>query len=363
MRRSHGTHGHGGRHQLRVGRRPLLLVGVALVAVALSILVALMFGPYGPLDALPAVKAEGRDVGVSEFIYTLLGGGTDDHRAALLDVRLPRVLMAVLAGGTLAIAGATMQTVFRNPLADPFILGVSAGAALGAALNIILGIGYAYGLLLPMMAFAGGLLAALTAYLIARRAGVFMADTLLLAGIALNSLLSALLLSLLFFSAEQFRSLFFWLLGGLDRANWNSIRIVLAVYAAGGLYALFRARAMNLLMLGDEQAKSLGVEVEVEKRRLVIVATLLTATTVAFTGIIGYVGLIIPHAVRLVLGPDNRLLLPVSAVVGGVFLVWADLLARSVLSIGELPVGVVTAACGAPFFLYLLVARRQSGPL
>jgi iron complex transport system permease protein len=252
-----------------------------------------------------------------------------------------------------------MQGVFRNPLAEPFILGVSSGAALGAALNLVAGVGGdARYLFLPLLAFAGGMLATFATYGVARASGRPQAETLLLAGVALNALFTALLLAFLFFSGEQFRSLFFWVLGGFDRATWPAVLVLGTATGAGGGFLLHRSRSLNLLMLGDDQAASLGVDVEKEKRNLLAASTLLAAVSVALAGAIGFVGLIVPHLLRILIGSDNRLLVPSAALFGGAFLVWADLGARTVLEIGELPVGIITALCGAPFFLYMLARRR-----
>ena len=339
-------------------RRFLIVILGGAVLLVISVLLSLMFGPYGPLDTSSNV-ADPMDYG--ELFGALFGRGTDEHRVVVMDIRLPRILLAALVGTALALSGTTMQGVFRNPLAEPFILGISSGAALGAALNLVAGVGGdARYISLPLLAFAGGLLAAFTTYAIARAAGRPRSDTLLLAGVALNSLLTAALLGVLFFSGEQFRSLFFWILGGFDRGTWPAVAVIALTAGAGSLFLARRSKALNLLMLGDDQASSLGVDVERQKRDLLIVSALLASVTVALAGAIGFVGLIIPHLLRLLIGSDNRLVIPAAALFGASFLVWADLGARSVLETGELPVGIITALCGAPFFLYLLARRRGS---
>jgi iron complex transport system permease protein len=343
---------------LLMRRRFLMVVAGGAIFLLLSILFALMFGPFGPLRASPTVADP---MSYGDVVAALFGSGDGEHRAVVMEIRLPRILLAALVGTALALSGTTMQSVFRNPLAEPFILGISSGAALGAAANLVLGVGGdARYLMLPLLAFAGGLLAAFTAYGVARAAGRPRTETLLLAGVALNSLLTAALLAILFFAGEQFRSLFFWILGGFDRATWPALLAIGLAAGLGSLFIAHRSRALNLLMLGDDQAASLGVDVEREKRNLLVVSTLLASITVALAGAIGFVGLIIPHLLRLVIGSDNRLLVPAAGLGGATFLVWADLGARSVLATGELPVGIITAICGAPFFLYLLARRRGS---
>lgn len=336
-------------------RRFWRLVALGLGALAVSVFVSLLFGAFGPFDA----RAGAPRLTVADVWLALLGAGEEWKRSAILDIRLPRVLLAGLVGGVLALSGTTLQAVFRNPLAEPFILGVSTGAALGASLHIVLGIGgSATFVMLPLFAFAGGLLATFSTYAIAGTGGGVRTETLLLAGVAMNSLLTALLLGFLFFAGEQFRSLFFWILGGFGSATWPGIALLGLAFVGGGVWLALRAERLNVLLLGDDQAASLGVDVAQEKRMLLLVATLLASVSVAMAGAIGFVGLIVPHLLRLLLGGDHRALVPAAALFGAAFLIWADLGARTVLSVGDLPIGVVTALCGAPFFLFLLYRRR-----
>jgi iron complex transport system permease protein len=256
-----------------------------------------------------------------------------------------------------------MQALFRNPLADPYLLGISSGAAVGASASMLLHLNGIETYILPLFAFLGGAGAVFAVYLIAKGAGRgrIKTETLLLSGIAVGSLLGALTSLMMYVSGMQFRSLFFWLLGGFSGAGWDTVAVACLPILAGVVLLILFARDMNAFLLGEEPAMHLGIDVETVKKVLVCLVALITGVAVAFSGIIGFVGLVIPHAVRLMLGPDHRTLLPASCLVGGSFLIWADVVARSALGSGgtEVPVGIVTALCGAPFFLYLLARGRK----
>ncbi|GAB6876356.1 FecCD family ABC transporter permease [Thermaerobacter litoralis] len=321
-------------------------------------------------------------------------GGTDPSPPAriLLDIRLPRVLLAGLVGASLAAAGSAFQTLFRNPMADPYVLGVSSGGALGAAVAYLMlqafaqaaaGAAPAAGLpgagggpwsnlgalavaaaralgfgLVPACAFAGALAAVLMVARLARVGGRLAVGTLLLAGVAVASLLGALVSLLVFLSGERLRPLVFWLLGSLSGAGWrDAIALTIAAGIGIGLLA-GQVRALNALWLGEEAAHHLGIDVEAVKRRLVVAGSLLAATAVSVSGVIGFVGLIVPHGVRMLVGADHRRLLPGTVLAGATVLILCDTVARVVLAPAELPVGVVTALAGAPWFLWLL--RRHA---
>jgi iron complex transport system permease protein len=271
-------------------------------------------------------------------------------------LRLPRVLLAGLVGATLAVSGATYQGLFRNPLAEPYLLGVAAGAALGAtALAVNQVPVYFNGFsILPIVAFAGALAAVATAYLVARQMGTLPLTNLILAGVAVASLAGAVTSFLIIRSTPDVKPLLSWLLGGFAASEWKLLLIVLPYILPSFLVMMAYGRILNLFQLQEEEAKHLGVNIERAKLVLIVAASLATAAAVSVSGIIGFVGLIAPHAVRLLWGPDHRFLLPMSMLVGAGFLVIADLVARTALTPTELPVGVVTAFCGAPFFLYLL---------
>ena len=266
-----------------------------------------------------------------------------------------------LAGLVLAFSGATYQDLFRNPLADPFLIGVASGAGLGAIIVLVTGVPMHFqGVsLLPVAAFAGAVLAVTAAYIIARQSDGLPLTTLILAGVAIASLTGAVAHLLLIRGDPDLRPILSWLLGGFISSQWKHTWMILPYLVPSFLLVLGYGRILNLFQLDDEQAKQLGVNVERTKLLLIGAATMATAAAVSFSGLIGFVGLIAPHTVRLIWGSDYRFLLPMSALVGAGFLILADLAARTVASPAELPVGIVTAFCGAPFFLYLLRRGRQ----
>ncbi len=276
-------------------------------------------------------------------------------------IRFPRVVLAALVGGALAISGATYQGLFRNPLADPYLIGVASGAGLGATVVLVAGVPFYFSgvSLLPIAAFVGGLLAVGIAYTIARQSGGLPLTTLILSGVALVAMASAVTSLLMIRANSDVRPLLAWLLGGFIGSDWRDVQIVLPYLVPGVLVMLAYGRVLNLFQLDEAEAKQMGVNVERTKIVLIVLASLTTAAAVSVSGLIGFVGLIAPHAVRLVWGHDNRLVLPMSLVVGAGFLILADLVARTIVSPTELPVGVVTAFCGGPFFLYLLRRGRR----
>jgi iron complex transport system permease protein len=332
-------------------RRAVTATGLAATAVVAAAGIALFLGA-APVSVWDVVRAAfGRPP-------------SEATGAIILGLRLPRILLGAAAGAGLAVAGTAFQALTRNPLADPAVLGVASGAALGAVLGQIAGL---EGSLLATVglsaiAFAGALVAATAVYLIAASEGRLPIQTLLLAGVITGLFFSAaitLIISLV--DVARLAGILHWLMGSLGTLGYRPV----AVMAAGGgvavgvIYA--EARALNLLALGEEAALQLGVEAERVKRLVFVAASLLTGLVVAHTGPIGFVGLIVPHGARLVVGSDNRLLIPVAAGAGATFLVFADTLARLLVRPAELPVGVITAFCGAPFFIYLLRARLSRG--
>lgn len=276
-------------------------------------------------------------------------------------LRLPRALLACLVGGGLSIIGVAMQTLVRNPLAEPYILGISSGASAGASLFYL---GFLPPLLsktltMPLAAFLGGLLSITIVYLVAREGSRVSVARLLLAGVAMSALMASVTSFITYSSPEpdKLRAVLFWLLGSLNGARWETLPIP-ALTTGFGLAALLAlARPLDTMLVGEEPAESLGLPVEVIKQVLIVLAALVTGTLVAVSGTIGFVGLIVPHAVRLLVGVPHRRLVPLSFGVGGLFLCWADLAARTILPAQELPVGVLTALCGVPFFLVLLRRR------
>lgn len=351
LRHVRGLAGRGDRARAAV----LLPALAALLAAAFLLGVGVGAVPIGPAQVVAILL---RRAGV-----TLDVPFTAQQAAVLWGIRLPRVLLAALVGAGLAASGATLQGIFRNPLADPGLIGVSSGAALGAVAAIVLGFARLGIASLPVAAFGGGLLATLTVSLFARQGGRTEVVTLLLTGVALNAIAGAGT-GLLIFAAsdQQLRSIVFWSFGSLGGATWPAILAVLPP-VGGGLLLLPRwGRALNLLVLGEREARHLGVATERARLALIALAALITGAAVAVCGTIGFVGFIVPHMIRLVAGPDHRLLLPASALGGAALLLLADLVARVVVQPAELPLGVVTALAGGPFFLWLLHrTRREQG--
>lgn len=280
----------------------------------------------------------------------------------VLDIRLPRVILAGLVGAALATAGATYQGLFRNPLADPYLIGVAQGASLGAVIGFLLPVSWniaGFGLI-PLLAFIGALLATVTVYLLARVGKTLPVTTLILAGVALSALLGSIVSYLIISSGDKMHSIVFWLMGSFSLSQWSEVGTVLPYVAVGTAVIIIFARLLNVMQLDEEQAQQLGVNVERFKLILLAAATLITSAAVSFVGTIGFVGIIIPHAVRLLWGADHRFLLPLSVLTGAIFMILTDLLARTVLAPTEIPIGVITAICGAPFFLYLLRRRKKA---
>jgi len=279
--------------------------------------------------------------------------------AIILQIRLPRVATAVIVGSTLAAAGVIFQGLLRNPMADPYIIGTSGGAALGATIALFMPIQVVwFGFtLVPIAAFAGALIAVLIVYRIARVGPRTPIITLLLAGFATSSMMAAIMSFLMIISKRTLHQVILWTMGGVTASGWQQLKIVVPLTLVGIAAAYSMAGDLNAFLLGEEQAAHLGVDVERRKLMLLIVGSLLTGTAVSISGLVGFIGLVVPHITRLVFGPDHRLLLPASALLGGLFLVLADLLARLLMAPAEIPVGIITALIGAPFFIYLL---RQS---
>jgi iron complex transport system permease protein len=314
----------------------LALVAAALVAALLG--VALGAAPIAP----------------GELLRALVGRGSGTAAGILWSLRLPRVVLGFVVGGVLAVAGAALQALVRNPLADPYLLGLSGGAGLGAVVALALGVVSAWAL--PAAAFAGALAAVVVVYRLGVVAGGALdSRILLLAGVVVGAFAGALLSGLLAVSeAVQVKTATLWLMGGLGGVGWIGVA-ALAAYATPALAVLVaEARALNLLSLGEEPAQHLGADVARTKRRVYVAASLLAAASVASAGMVGFVGLVVPHAVRLVKGHDHRVLLPAAFLLGGTFLVLADTLARTAFAPLELPVGVVTAVVGVPVFALLL---------
>ncbi len=275
------------------------------------------------------------------------------------EIRLPRVILGALVGLCLAISGAALQSLFRNPMADPYILGISNGAALGATIVFVYGAAWALSLYtLPLLSFVFGIITIFLAYYVGKVGNRVPVNTLLLSGIAISAFLSAINSFMMFTGGQNLQQIMFWMMGGLSGRGWNYIWIIIPFAIIGSLAMITMARSMNAIMFGEESAQYLGIDVEKIKKILLVLTAFVTSAAVAASGVIGFVGLIVPHIVRLIVGPDHRILIPVSIFTGATFLVIADDFARIVISPAELPLGVLTALCGAPFFLYLLRSKR-----
>lgn len=275
------------------------------------------------------------------------------------NLRMPRIVLSALVGAALSVCGAAYQSVFRNPLTDPYVLGISSGASLGAAIAILLGL-EAYLLGVGACALVSGLLTILVIYRIASIGNRMHTTTLLLTGVCITFLMSALISFLMVLRQDKMDSIIFWTMGSFASASWTDVAIVAPVVAVGIGVVLYHCRDLNLLLAGSETAKSLGVEVERVKKVLLLATTLMVAFCVSTCGVIGFVGLVVPHCIRLVSGPDNRRIVPYAIVVGALFLLLCDTMARTLLMPAELPVGSLTALVGAPLFIYLLYKNKKN---
>ncbi len=290
----------------------------------------------------------------------IISEGIDSFPIARL--RLYRILLAIIVGMSLSVSGVIFQGILRNPLAEPYLLGVSSGAGFAAVLSLTLGLGgLTFGFeLLPVVAFVGGFLTVVLVYNLARVGEKVPVQTLLLAGVVVGAVFSSLIMFLVSVSRmNQLHSIIWWLLGSLEVVDKNQLIAVSIITISGIVFSMLYTRELNILTLGDEPALNLGVNVNKIKKIFFLIGSLLAASVVAVCGIIGFVGLIIPHIMRLIVGPDHRILIPVSALSGAVFLVACDILARNLLAPAELPIGVITAFLGGPFFIFLLRKKRR----
>ena len=333
------------------------LIPASVVALFLAVLGGVMIGPAGPtwwrvplelLNCLPLISID--------------SGMTSTEWAIIWQIRAPRVVLAALVGSTLSIAGASYQGVFRNPLVDPYLLGVAAGAGLGATIVITVNRSGSSGWIidpLPLSAFVCGLAAVLVTYVVGSRAvGERTTTTLVLSGVAVSSLATAMQTFLLQRNSDVVRQVYSWILGRLSTATWSDVRLVIPYVLISTVALLMHRRLLDVLRVGDEEARALGVDVSRVRLIVVIAATLGTAAVVAVSGLIGFVGIIVPHAIRLVVGSSYRIVLPMSLLLGAVFLIVADIPGRILDNPAETPIGVVTAFLGAPFFLLILRTRQ-----
>ena len=333
-------------------------IALGLFALVAAVFAALLIGPaqvdrssivFELFDRLPLLNI---DSGLSSI-----------HENIVWEVRTPRVLLAALVGSTLAISGASYQAVFRNPLADPYLLGAAAGAGLGATVAIVTGSGDGMGAfdMVPLLAFVGAIGAVALTYFLGFSSGVQRAPAaLLLAGVAIASFLTAVQTFIQQQNLETIRQVYSWILGRLNTASWNEVSLLAPYAILASLILLLCRRTLDVMRLGDVEAMSVGVRPQLVRFIVIAAASLGTAAAVAVSGLIAFVGIIVPHTVRLIAGASNRVVLPLSLLYGAAFLVTVDLLGRTLASPAEIPIGVITAFCGAPFFVVVLRTSKRS---
>ena len=343
-----------GYRQAGVSARLAMGGAVLGLLILLGALVSLSLGPvHIPLSHVASI--------VLAFVGFDAGEFSRTEQLVIEQIRLPRIVVGASVGVALGVAGATMQGLFRNPMADPGIIGVSTGGAVGAVVAIATGATGLFFLALPAFAFVGALVATFLVYGIAAVGGHFSMATLLLAGVAVNAFLGAIVSAIIILLPDNgaLREILFWLAGGLDSRSWEHVRISAPLILGGAAVIVLMSRDLNLLMLGDDEARSMGVRVGRARTTLLVVAALATGAAVAVSGTIAFVGLVTPHILRLVMGPDHRVLIPMSAVGGALFVILADTVARTVIQPAEFRVGVLTAFVGAPFFILLLIKNKR----
>lgn len=329
--------------------KKIVIVGVLLLGVLLLAIVCCMFGGinYSLTDLREMVFQPEKVPENLRFIF--------------LRLRLPRVIVAAMVGASLGVCGTVYQSVFRNPLSDPYVLGVSSGASLGAAIAFVIGLKYSF-VGVGVFAFAGAMLTVLLILRLASIGSKLHTATLLLSGIALNFMISAVISFILILHHDKMEDIMMWTMGSLSSASWGSVWLLTPVTLIGIGFLYAYSKELNILLMGDKAAQSLGVDVQKTNRILLIASSLIVAIAVSTSGVIGFVGLVIPHIVRLFMGADNKRIIPFAALLGGCFMMAADTFARTVVQPSELPVGSITALIGSPFFLYLLY-RAKNKPL
>lgn len=337
-------------------RKPFFVITILILLLILALLFAASLGtvsiPAGDIAAIVLKRVFNFSFGVQ---------WSDAQESIVWQLRLPRVFGAAIVGAALATAGVLFQGLLRNPMADPYLLGTSGGAALAATIALFIPasisiLGFS---LVPIAAFGGALVAVLIVYNIARVGARTPITTLLLSGFAISSMMAAAMSFLMLMNQHTLQRVVLWTMGAISASGWDALVIVVPLIILGAIIAYVLANDLNAFLLGEEQAASLGVAVEQRKFVAMMIGALLTGAAVAISGLVGFVGLIVPHVVRLILGPDHRLLIPASFLSGAIFLVLADLIARMILAPSELPLGIVTAFIGAPFFIYLLRRSKR----
>jgi iron complex transport system permease protein len=298
---------------------------------------------------------------LSDVLDTIFGGGTLTSQSIILDTNAPRVMIGIFVGMGLAIAGCAMQAVFRNPLASPYILGLSSGASVGAAISMLFTIPLIpMGIVTPVLAFITCFLTMVLVYSMSRIGGTVRTESLILSGVAVSSLLSAIVSFLTYIAGDKLEGIVFWSMGNLGNAEWSEIAFIAPIIIVCGVLLVTQAKGLNAMMLGDVHALDLGVDVRKTRLFVLVISTIIVAAAVSFTGVIGFIGLVIPHILRILLGPDNRTIMPLSMFAGASFVLICDYLSRILIpTYGTLPIGVVTALIGAPVFIYLLIRKKK----
>lgn len=293
----------------------------------------------------------------TDILSTLFSSDNSTNKTILLSLRLPRIIESCLVGMALSVVGVCFQGLLRNPMADPYVLGISSGAAVGATIAIIFSLGIIF---TNLIAFTLAVITVFAVYIMARRGTKVDMTYMILVGVAISAFLSSLISLIMLLHHEQMSKIMYWIMGGFSYVTWVQIIISSLIIIPGCALIYFFSRELNALLIGEEAAYHLGINVEMIKKIILVLGSIITASAVSVSGIVGFVGLIIPHTVRIITGPDHKILIPVSALAGSIFLVWADTLCRVILSSTELPIGVITSAIGGPFFLYLLVKSRRT---
>lgn len=315
---------------------------IAILALFFTVIISISVG---------AVK-----IPLQEIVNVFAKSGNQTNRTIILNLRLPRVIGSAVVGMGLSVVGVFFQGLLRNTMADPYVLGISSGAAFGATIAITLGLGL-FGI--SFMAFISSLAVVIFVYIVSKTGPKISMHTMLLAGIAISAFISAIISLLMLLNHEEFNKIIFWTMGGFSLTNWNNIAFSAPIIVICCLIMYVFSRDLNAILTGEEIAEHLGVNTEMVKKIILVLGSLVTATAVSVGGVISFVGLIVPHISRIIVGPDNRILVPFSALSGAIFLTMADTLARFILRPTEIPIGIITAAFGGPFFLYLLIKSKR----
>lgn len=297
---------------------------------------------------------------IEETIQGILGTGSYVSNVVVRSINGPRIVMGCVVGAGLGLSGAAMQAVFKNPMASPYIMGLSSAASFGAALAILFPVAFISSLIIvPLSAFIFCFVTVIIVYLISITNGRSQTETLILAGVAVGAMFSAFVSFLTYIAGDKMEGIVYWTMGDLGQYGWDNVYIVVPLAVIGGVLMVSRARELNAMMLGDAHANDLGVNVSQVRKEILFSSALVTATCVSFVGVIGFVGLIIPHIMRMVLGPDNRVLFPASIIGGAAFLLLCDCVSRSIIPHDILPIGILTSVIGAPYFIYLLIRKKR----